>query len=235
VFWIVTGCAGLIAIAVVLVVGTGLFVAYKAKQAGFDPALIEKNPGLAVAKILANANPDLEVLGVDEDRGIIRVREKKTGKSLTMNLDEIRSGKIVLYDENNQRVEIQARGEGDSASLQVRTPDATMQLGTAPGKLPDWLPVYPGATGVGGMSEASKDRQAATYTYRTKDSPEDVANFYQEALQNGGFEVQRTDAGMITLAATHGDAKRNAHVTAVPTDSGTMINLSFGVGPQQRQ
>jgi hypothetical protein len=227
VFWIVGGCAGLIVIGALLVLGTGLFVAYKAKQAGFDPALMEKNPGLAVAKILTSVNPDLEVLGVDEDRGIIRVREKKTGKTLTMNLNEIRTGKIVLYDENNQKVELQAQGEGDSASLQIRTPEATMQIGSAVGALPDWLPAYPGAASVGGMSGTAEGRQTATHTYRTQDSPEDVARFYTEALENEGFEVQRTEAGMITLAATHSESKRNAHITALGSSEGTMINLSF--------
>jgi len=129
VIWILLGCGGLILIGGIIAISTGVFVVYKAKQAGLDPALMQKNPGLAVAKMVASMSPDTEVLSVDEDHGIIRVRDKKTGKILTMNLEDAKNGKIVFLDEKNQKIEIQARGEGDNASLEVQSPDGTLRMG----------------------------------------------------------------------------------------------------------
>ncbi len=150
VLWIVGGCFGLLVIAAVIAVFTGFFVANKVRQAGLDPALIEKNPGLAVAKMMVSANPDLEMVSVDENRGIIRVREKKTGKTMTVNLEAAKEGKIEFQDENGEKIELQATGGGDSGSLTVKTQKGTMQLGTGL-KLPDWLPSYAGAQQIASM------------------------------------------------------------------------------------
>jgi hypothetical protein len=232
VFWILTGCAGILIISLLVVVSTGLFVAYKARQAGLDPALIQKNPGLAIAKILASTNPDLEVLTVDEDRGIIKVREKKTGKTLTMSLEEVRNGRIIFYDENNKRVDIRASGEGEAAALEIRSEDASVRIG-AGGERPDWLPEYPGAIGAGALESSSAEGNAATLTYKTQDSAEDVIAFYEEALLKSGFAIEKPAAGaagqpgLNMLVATQAGSKRSAHITAVRSPEGTMISVSF--------
>ena len=113
IFWILGGCLGLIIIAGVIMVATGLFVAHRA---GLDPDLMKRNPSLAVAKMMASMNPELEVISVDESSGVIHVRDKKSGKSLKMNLKEAQKGKIVFQDEENKALEIQSQGEGDNAS-----------------------------------------------------------------------------------------------------------------------
>jgi hypothetical protein len=232
VFWILTGCAGVLVIGVLVVVSTGLFVAYKARQAGLDPALIQKNPGLAVAKILASTNPEIEVLSVDEDRGIIKVREKKTGKTLTMSLEEVRNGRIIFYDENNKRVDIQASGEGEDAAVEIRSEDSSVRIG-AGGARPAWLPEYPGATGAGALESSSAEGNAATLTYRSQDSAEDVITFYEEALRNSGFAIEKPASGpagqpgLNMLVATQTGSKRSAHITAVRSPEGTMISVSF--------
>ena len=59
-FWVLTGCLGIVVIGGILMVAGGLFIWNKAKQAGFDPALMRSNPGLAVAKMMAAVNPDID-------------------------------------------------------------------------------------------------------------------------------------------------------------------------------
>jgi len=231
--WILLGCGGLIVIAVIILVSTGYFVAYKAKQAGFDPALMQKNPGLAVAKILASTNPDIEVLSVDENRGIIKVKDKKTGKTLTVNLEDAKNGKIVFQDGQNQKVELQAQGEGDKASLEVRSADGTMRMGAGAVQLPEWLPSYPGAEGTGTFGLSSKEGKAGTYTFKTDDSVEEVATFYEDALKGAGFTVQKTSTqvpgqgSMIILAARDSDSQRSAQITATKAEEGTTVGMIF--------
>ncbi len=233
ILWILLGCFGLIVIAGVVMVSTGLFVAYKAKQAGLDPALIKKSPALAVAKMIVAANPDVELLSVDEDHAIMKVRDKKTGKTLTVNLEEAKSGKIVFLDENNQRVELQAKEEGDSASLEVRSPEGTMSMGAGAEKLPDWLPAYPGAKGTGTFGMNSKEGKAGSYAFKTGDTLDDVVKFYEDALKAVGLEVEKTtnqaagQGSMIILAGKDGASDKTAQVIATSKGEGTEVNLTF--------
>ena len=230
-FWILGGCLVLIVVAGIIAVSTGVFIA---RKAGLDPALMKQNPGLAVAKMMATMNPDIEVLSVDEDRGIIRVREKKTGKTMTMNLKDAQNGKIVFQDDQNKNVEIQAQGEGEKASVEIRSSEGTMRMGaSAAGQLPDWLPSYPGAEGAGTFGFSAENGNAGSCAFKTGDSVESVASFYEGALKNAGFVVQKTTTqipgkgSFIMLMAANDNTRRNVHVTAASSEEGTTINLSF--------
>jgi hypothetical protein len=226
--WILAGCLGLIVIGGILIIAGGYFVANKIKQAGLDPALIQKNPGLAVVKMMVAANPDIEILGVDEDRGIIKVRDKKDGKTLTINLEDAKNGKIVFLDEKGEKVEINAKGEGDQASMEVRTAEGTMRMGGDVGKLPDWLPMYPGAKADGTFGLTSKEGEAASFQLKTSDSPAKVAAFYESALKSKGFEVGKMGEGeTITLTANDPNSERTAGVIISGSSEGTTVMLNF--------
>jgi hypothetical protein len=230
IFWALGGCLALIVIAVILIFSTGIFIA---KKTGIDIGLMQKDPGLAVAKMLATSNPDIEVLSIDEDRGIIRVRDKKTGKTLTMDLKDAKNGKFVFLDDQNRRVEIQSRGEGDNAGLEIRSDDGTMSLGANAGRLPNWLPSYPGAEAAGGMGFSAEKGDAGSCAFKSKDSAEDVIAFYENALKNAGFEVEKStnqmpgQGSMIALSASDPNTQRRANVTALSGDGGTTINFAF--------
>jgi hypothetical protein len=232
-FWILGGCLGLILIAAIIAVSAGYFVYYKAKQAGFDPELMRTNPGLAVAKILATIHPDIEVLSIDENRGLIKVRDKKTGQTLTMDMADIKSGKIVFRDDQNQVVELQARGEGDKASLEIKGPEGSLSIGAGAVQLPSWLPTYPGAEGAGTFGVTTKEGKGGSYAFTSKDAPEDVASFYEDALKGEGFEVQRNDSqvagqgSLIVLAAKDENSQRSAQVTVSGKQGTTTVNLVF--------
>ena len=64
--WVLVAILGLFILIGIGVIGAGVFVMHKAKQAGLDPDLMRHNPGLAVGKLLAATNPDLEVISVDD-------------------------------------------------------------------------------------------------------------------------------------------------------------------------
>ncbi len=234
-FWILGGCLGFVIIAVIIVISTGIFFAHKA---GFDPALMRQNPGLAVAKMMATMNPDIEVLSVDEGRGIIRVRDKKTGKTMTMNLRDAQKGKIVFQDDQNKSVEIQAQGEGENSSMEVHSSEGTMRFGAnVAAQLPDWLPSYPGAKGAGMVNINTKDGKGGSCTFKTGDSVENVASFYEGALKKAGFTVQKTatqttgKGSFVMLMAEDSGSRRNAHVTAASSEEGTTINVAFEIKP----
>ena len=231
IFWMLGGCALLVVIIVLVLVFGGIFIA---KRAGIDTELMQKNPELAVAKIIASTNPDIEVLSIDEDRGIIRARDKKTGKTVTLNLKDVKQGKIVFSDDQNQKVEIQTQGEGENSTMEIKSSEGTMRMGAgAAAQLPSWLPSYPGAEAAGGLAFNKGDGNAGSCAFKTKDSVEAVGTFYENALKNAGFTVQKSitqvpDQGtMILLSGTDKANQRTVNVTTAHSKEGTTINLIF--------
>src|SRR5262245_60717402 len=91
--WIAIGC-GAIAILCFLALGGIAFIGgrfLKNKAAEF-----EKNPTLAAAKLVVQANPDLEVVKSDDDAGTLTIKNTKTGEVVTMNAKDIEDGKITF-------------------------------------------------------------------------------------------------------------------------------------------
>jgi len=233
VFWIVLGCLGLIVIGFVLVASTGLFVFYKAKQAGLDPELIAKNPAMAVAKLIAAVDPDIEVVAIDEDRGIIRVRNKKTGKALTVNLEEAKKGKIVFEDDESGKVEFQAKGEGDKTSLEIRGNEGAVRLGGGEQQLPDWLQVYPGAEAAGNLGITSKEGAGGMVAYKTDATVEDVVAYYEHALKSAGLttetnKIQAGSEGAVTMiTAKDESSQRTAQIMISGKPGETTFQITF--------
>src|ERR1700680_2327921 len=96
--WVLIGIGACFMLFVIAVVGLGLFVAQKAKQAGFDSELIKKSPALAGAKMMVAANPDVEMVSADEGKQEITVRERKTGNVYTMSFEDAKNGKFTMKE-----------------------------------------------------------------------------------------------------------------------------------------
>src|SRR5205809_3119634 len=129
--WVIAGCATFVVIGIIAVFLGGYFVWNKAKEAGLDPELMQKRPALAEAKMMVEAKPDVELVSVDDEKGLITVKDKKTGKTLTVNLDEAEQGKIVFKDDKNEEVTLEAKGGGDAGSVVVKCKEGPAQCGGA--------------------------------------------------------------------------------------------------------
>ncbi len=186
--WILGGCAVLVVLGALAVTLGGLFIFHKVKQAGLDPDLLERHPELAVVKMMVAANPDAELVSVDEDRGVITVRDKKTGKTITANFEDIKNGKFTLESEG-KKVEIQGQGQGDTGSVTVKTDEGTAKFGAGAVKLPSWLPAYSGAS-MQGMSSQSAAGSMGTFSFTTSDASDKVIAFYKDALEKSGLKVE---------------------------------------------
>jgi hypothetical protein len=151
-----------------------------------------------------------------------------------VNLEDAQKGKISLMDDQNRKFEINAQGEGDSASLEIQSDKGTMRMGAdATIQLPHWLPSYPGAVAAGGMSLNEENAKSGACGFKTNDSAETAAAYYENALKNAGFEVQKNtmqapgQRSMITLSATDNSTQRKASVNVIRNEEGTIINLMF--------
>jgi len=227
VVWVLLGCLGLILIGAVILISGGLFVIHKAQQAGVDPELWRRNPGLAAAKMVATLNPDLEIVSVDEERGLITLRDKRHGKTVTVNFEDVKQGRIVFQSEAGEKVEIR----GAPGSVEVKSPEGTMRIGAA--KLPEWLPLYPGLEQVGSFAAQGKEGESGTASFKSRDPIEKVAGFYEEKLKEAGMETKKQalppsgTPTLIILSGVDEGRRRTAQITVAAAEGGATVGLTF--------
>jgi hypothetical protein len=234
--WSLAGCGALIVMVAILVFAGGYFVYNKAKEMGFDPELMEKEPALAMGKIIAATNPDVELVSADENKKIITFREKKTGKVVTINLEDAEAGRIVFKEEGKEEVSIEAKGEGSSGTLEIKTPEGDAKFGSgSEASIPDWIPAYPDAETTGNFSMTSDKTDSGSFQFTTEDSVEEVVSFYEDGLKEAGLKVNTNvmrQGGKVNLGTVVGEdkgANRSAYVNAQTSDSGTKVTVTYQI------
>jgi hypothetical protein len=225
VVWIIVGVLGFfLLVGVVISIGVGMFV-HKVKQ----------NPAMAVAKLLTAANPDIEVLDASEGRNSIKIRDKKTGETMEVNLDDIKAGRINLKGPKGERASIQANADGQNGSVEIKGPDGTASFNSgANAKIPDWVPAYPGATATANFSVQGGDGSGGTFSYTTKDPPDAVLAFYTKSLTGAGFKITSNVAGTANgasgnmISAENEASKQTVVITLGGENGSTAVNVIYG-------
>ena len=237
--WVLIILGSLFMLFVLSIVAGGLFIFHKVKQAGLDPDLMRRNPALAMTKLITTVNPNTEVLGVDESRGIIHIRDKQTGKNYTMNFEDAKRGKMVFQEDGKDAVTLNASADGNRAKLTVqsngkdamvlnasgdgtigtvdiKTADGTARIGAAAAKAPDWLPVYPGSHPDGLVGADSSQGSGGSFHFVTRDPIENVTKFYKENLKSAGLTIGSTTTsesnGKTSSGLVAEDQARGRHV-----------------------
>jgi hypothetical protein len=221
--WIIVGVFGLVVLAGITMIAGGLFLAKKVSDAS-------GNPALAAAKILAMSNPDVEIVSSDDSKGNVTIREKSTGKVVTLDFNKIKDGKIS-FEQDGKRVTVDSSGEG----LNIKGDDgSSVRVGAqSNATLPSWLPAYPGASMQGAFSMQGATESGAAVSFTTKDTAEKVSTFYQDAFKTAGLttsvnllsEGGKTEGGIIT--AESADKKRSAVVNIASGDEGLTVSITY--------
>lgn len=216
--WVFVVILGLFLVGGLLVGGVTLFVVHKARQAGISPDLWRRNPAAATARALALANPDIEVLSEDDGSGTVTVRDRRTGRTTTWNLDEARRGRITITAEDE---------DGKNATVEIGSGAAH--------KLPSWIPSYPGSQEQGhfAITGNGPDGAGGTFAFTTSDSASDVLSFYQDKISAQGMKVQvnatTPQSGVIT--ATDDQDNRSLTIAVGRDSSKTTVNVTYGAKP----
>jgi len=200
--WILVGVLGLFLLGVVALVGTGVYFA--------------RNPGVVMAKLITASNPNVEVLNTDMGNRTLRIRDKRTGKEVTMSFDDVKKGKLRFST------------TGDDGET------ATMEIGEGAGQLPAWVPTYPGAKAQGNFTAKGENAdgmgEGGMVSFTTRDEPSKVVTFYQRKCRNMGMNVDVTgttpDGGMIM--ATEESGQRTLHIMVGASAGDTTIAVTFG-------
>jgi hypothetical protein len=207
--WIGGGCAVIVLLAVLAVVGTGFFIAKKVKDVGVDSSLMEKNPVLGAARLALAMNPEVEVVKMDESTGELTIREKKTGKVITMHAEDIKNGKISFTDEST--------GE-------------QVTVGGGEVELPDWVPDYPGSKPQGAVAATGGQSNGGMVHFKTSDDAARVVKFYQEQLGQAGYQVTTpgtTPEGGIVSGQDEAN-RRNVTVIVGKSEGQTQVSVTYG-------
>jgi hypothetical protein len=231
--WIVGIVMGFILLSFASCSVIGFYALHKVKQAGFDSDLMRKNPALATAKMAVSLNPDTEILSSNDRAGSMVVRDKKTGKVVTMKFD-LQKKAMVITDENGKSTSFTTTGEGSNSSMEMKGPDGTVKIGNGSDKAPAWVPVYPGSSPQSTFSTSTGAEQTGSFAFVTQDQIDKVIAFYGDSLKSAGFAVSNMSSnsegkvgGMVS-----GDekaSKRNVVVSLATDHDGTHVNVTFSI------
>jgi hypothetical protein len=220
--WVLIGVGGFVLL-IVLAGAVGSYVLYRTvKNAGFDSELMKSNPGLAMAKMVTAMNPDYETVTTNDSSGTITVREKSTGKVVTLRFDPEKKSMVIVGDDGKE-AKISVSGDGQNGGVEIQSQDGTVKFGTSVGNgPPSWVPVYPGSSPVGAASTQSNDGSTYTYGFKTPDAASKVISFYQDSLKSGGFTVNQvvtTGQGGMVHAEDSGSKRTVIAIIASENDA----------------
>lgn len=153
-------------------------------------AEFEENPAMASARMIVRTNPELELVDSDDEAGTLTVRNRQTGETVTVDLQQIEQGRI-RFESGDEEVTlgVEEDDEGGGA-LTVRDKEGTTQFRAGSGgdeDIPDWVPRYPDVAPTGTTFMQSGGEISGGFTVETEDSLEDVIEYYREALEAAGF------------------------------------------------
>ncbi|MBI3652849.1 MAG: hypothetical protein HY231_17635 [Acidobacteria bacterium] len=226
--WVLIGCGGFIIVGIIAVVAIGWFGYYKAKQLGYDPELMKRNPALAAAKLAIGLDGTKELISIDEKTNTLTVKDKKSGKVVTLTFEQDKNGNIKFKEKtaDGKESSMTIKGDGkDGGSIDIETPEGKTKIGSnSVDNLPEWLPQYPGVKIEGNYSTENNESSGVGYNFSTSDSLQQVLSFFESRLKSDGFKITKStsqtngqDAG--SVVANDANNKHNIVVNA-STDGG---------------
>lgn len=202
--WILGGCGVVTVLGIGVAVVVGYFAYYAASRAVDE---VSKNPVRTAAKLIELANPDIEVVSVDEEKKLVTFRDKKTGTTTTVSLEEF------------EKQAKSGNGTGGSSDPSAGNPPPTDVGISDKDNLPNWVTVYPGAKVTAKITSGSGDNASGSLTLMTRDKPEAVFTFYETKLDGAGFTVTRAAAGGYRSIVAKGPAGEKLSVMVLKVES----------------
>lgn len=188
--WVLIGVVGLFMFIGIAVGVVTIFAVHKVKQFGSE---MKSNPGLAMTKMMARMNPNAEVVSSNDAAGTVTVKDKSTGKVMTMKFDPD-TKKMVMIGDDGKQVEITTSGSGSDGNVEIKSSDGTMKFGGGE-KAPAWVPAYPGSSPEGSFSAHAADGSTDTFSFKTKDAPDKVRSYYENTVKSSGMKITNSYAG----------------------------------------
>lgn len=188
--WIAIGCGGLLLLATVVVGALMIFAGYFVNRVASD---LQSQPVTTLARAIALANPDVELVEADEDARRATFRNTRTGETVVVDAEDLEQGRIS-FETSDGTVSVDASRSDDAVDLRVTDGDETTVIsgggGDAASQVPAWVPRYPGARVEGALTSQGSGGKRGSLTLRTTDSSDAVVAFYRAALDAAGYEIE---------------------------------------------
>ena len=233
--WVGIGCAGIVMLVVIALIIGSFFLARAVKDVAED---FEDNPGLAAARLVVKASPELEEVEVDESAGTMTIRNTRTGELITVNLEDVEQGKLSWTGSDGEAVTVDV-SQADEGTVKIESSDGEgFQLSTGAAvsdERPDWVPIYPGTDPEGLGTMTTDDAVHGSFTMKTADSVTEVRDYFSKVLKDAGFEVNvNTFSGSgqegAMVNANQGPKDRNVVVIISRDGDTTEMGLTYTEG-----
>jgi len=226
--WIAIGCGVIILCGLIALAVGGYFVKKVAEK-------VQKNPAKFAAEMMVRANPDMEIVGEDESAGTITIKNKKTGETATVNMDDLKKGKFSMKTDKGASMTIDGSAK-DGGVIKVTDEKGNQSVigggSGAPKNLPSWVPTYPGGTTQGTFDANTNEGHSGAFSVSTSDSVSKVIDWYESQLKSAGLKVEKAtynangkDGG--TVSAKSDDDKRQVNIGVGTDDKGTTAMVTF--------
>lgn len=211
--WVAIGCAGILVLGGIAATLAGWFLFGKAREFAEQA---EGDPVAAIAQVIAATNPEIELLSADSDEGYVSFRNTRTGEEFTFSYEDIEEGRFSFTsDGETASFDIDADNEEGQVTITTDEGSSVFRAGAGTEDLPGWLTVYPGATSEGTYASQTPAGRAGGFGFETTDSVEQVLEFYVEAFETAGLQIENrttTPDGAVVIAASS-DGARGAQLT----------------------
>ena len=218
--WIAIGCGG-IGLLGLVIFGVLAFIGIQKGKEFIEEA--EKNPGVAVAKAIAWANPEIELVNTDEANQTVTFKNTTSGEEFTVNFKDLEEGRVE-FSSNGELVTFEADQTGDGGTS-ITTNEGTARFGGGLGdaKLPEWLPVFDGAGVEGSMISDTSDLHSGFFTLVIPEGKADaVYDYYKNHFTDLGMEINES-----TFSVDGGNSKILTAKNAGETQNVTLtINMN---------
>lgn len=229
--WVLGGCLGLLLLGGAVTAIVGYIAMQKAKEMAGD---FEKRPVYTAAKALVMLNPDIELVNADEDSQKITIREKATGKTMTVSLEDLKEGRISFTNEKGEQYTVHTEGKGEGGGVRVEGPDGQQVFSAQSGNIefPEWAPV-PQGTYSSSAKTVTNDGTVWVVTVDTSVTvPNLVENLEREVTSRGfrvtGKSVTTTNEGAsLMFSAVSADSKRTITAMGGSKSGSSQVELIF--------
>lgn len=224
------GCGAVVVlgvIALMLVLGWGVS---KAKDLAEK---YEGNPAGAAAEMVVRAHPDLDFISSDPDAGTVTFKNKRTGEEATMSFEDISEGRFSITTDEGE-FSIDASDAGEGGGITFTGPDGETRIGASASLegVPDWAPVYPGATGTQGTyTTQTDDGVSGMVNQTTGDSVQQVVEHYEAWFTDNGWTVSNKtsySSGDAVFGGVTGELDgRTVNIGATAQGGETSVSINY--------
>ena len=131
--WVGIGCAGFLVLGAVAAGVGGYFLLGKAKEVARE---MEEDPIAATSRLIAAANPEIELVTADKQEGIVTFRNTETGEEFTFDYSDIEEGRFS-FESGDDKTSFSLDSEGERMTITTDEGTVTLEAETDASDEPD--------------------------------------------------------------------------------------------------